>query len=102
MHSFLFGTDESLNCKDNIGVTAFTENENIKLAKSKGFKGIFATNTNPLIQHFDIRVFGYENMAEVQVNKYVDQKGNRPFQRASDLQTAVVMYKKFDVEDDLE
>lgn len=94
--SYMLGTDENLNAKDNIGVIAFMEQENIKLAKSKGFKGIFTTNTNPLTQHFGEIVLGYETLKEIPVNEHVDNTGRKPFEMAPDLQKVVMMYKSLE------
>lgn len=89
----MMGTAEQLNARDNIAVMAFMENEVVKMATNKGFKGIVTTNTNPLTQQFGETVFGYEKLYTANVSKYVDHNGNRPFADAPETQTAVVMYK---------
>lgn len=82
-----------MSSRDNIGVMYFMENEVLKMATNKGFKGILTTNTNPLTQQFGETVFGYEKLHTANVSKYVDHNGNRPFAEAPETQTAVVMYK---------
>lgn len=49
-HSFMMGTDLTLEAADNVEVITYMEQEVLKLGKSKGFDGIFTTNTNPLTQ----------------------------------------------------
>lgn len=89
----MMGTAEQLNARENIAVMAFMENEVVKMATNKGFKGIVTTNTNPLTQQFGETVFGYEKLYTANVSNYVDRNGNRPFAGAPETQTAVVMYK---------
>jgi hypothetical protein len=89
----MMGTAANLSARDNIGVMAFMESESIKLATTKGFKGIISTNTNPITQQFGESVFGYQTIAEFHMNKYTDRNGNRPFAKASDNQKVVIMHK---------
>lgn len=93
LHAFMMGTAENLNTKQNIGVMTFMESEVIKMAKEKGFKGIFANNTNPLTHQLCVNIFGFETLSEVQINKFTDQKGERPYKEASDAVKSVMMYK---------
>jgi hypothetical protein len=46
----MMATDPSLNYQQNVEVMQFMEAEVLKMAQSKGFAGIFTTNTNPLTQ----------------------------------------------------
>lgn len=89
----MLGTAENLEAKDNIGIIAYMENEIIKLASAKGFKGIFTTNTNALTQQFGETVNGYETLQEIVANQYVDQSGKKPFATAPALYKAIIMYK---------
>lgn len=91
--ALMMGTSEKLNTRQNIAVMAFMENEVIKLATTKGFKGIVTVNTNPLAQQFGETVFGYQTVSDIRVNKYVDRSGHRPFGMAPDTQKVLVMYK---------
>jgi len=50
LHSFMMATNPSLNYQQNVEVMDFMEAEVLKLAQSKGFAGIFTTNTSPLTQ----------------------------------------------------
>jgi hypothetical protein len=50
LHSFMMATHPSLNYQQNVEVMHFMEAEVLKMAHSKGFGGIFTTNTNPLTQ----------------------------------------------------
>lgn len=92
----MLGTALNLSASENIGVVSFMESESIKLAKEKGFKGMFSTNTNPLTQQFGAAVFGYETLAEYQINNYVDKNGNKPFKNAPDYQKIIVVYKSLE------
>lgn len=46
----MMGTEDSLNAEQNIQVVTCMENEILKIAKYKGFAGVFTTNTSPLTQ----------------------------------------------------
>jgi hypothetical protein len=46
----MMATHPSLNSQQNIKVINFMEAEVLRMAHSKGFAGIFTTNTNPLTQ----------------------------------------------------
>lgn len=50
LHSFMMATDPSLSYQQNVEVMQFMEAEVLSMAQSKGFAGIFTTNTNPLTQ----------------------------------------------------
>jgi hypothetical protein len=50
LHSFMMGTDKTLDASTNVQVITFMEQEVLQLGKVKGFQGIFTTNTNPLTQ----------------------------------------------------
>ena len=68
--------------------------ENIRVAKERGFTGIFTTNANRLTQHIS-RVLGYDLLERVQINQYEDENGTRPFAEAPDDLVTEVAYKKF-------
>lgn len=46
----MMGTDKTLDAATNVQVITYMEQEVLQLGKSKGFEGIFTTNTNPLTQ----------------------------------------------------
>jgi hypothetical protein len=46
----MMATDPSLSYQQNVEVMHFMEAEVLNMAQSKGFAGIFTTNTNPLTQ----------------------------------------------------
>lgn len=46
----MMATHESLNYQQNVEVIQFMEEEVMRLARSRGFAGIFTTNTSPLTQ----------------------------------------------------
>lgn len=50
LHSFMMGTDKSLDAATNVQVITYMEQEVLRLGKARGFQGIFTTNTNPLTQ----------------------------------------------------
>lgn len=98
--SLMMGTAETLDAKDNIGVIDFMEQEVIRHATAKGFKGVFATNTNPLTQQFGEVVHGYQVLSEIVANQYVDRSGKKPWEMAPDTQKAIIMYKHLDRTDE--
>lgn len=50
LHSFMMATHSSLTPKENVAVFQFMEEEVQRLAQTRGFAGIFTTNTSPLTQ----------------------------------------------------
>lgn len=46
----MMATHSSLTTKENVAVMKFLEDETLRLAKERGFDGIFTTNTSPLTQ----------------------------------------------------
>ena len=79
---------------ENVKVVLFLEQENIKHAKRKGFKGIFTTNANRLTQLIS-RSLEYEVVSSVHVNQYEDDQGRRPFASAPDDLVCEVAIKTF-------
>ena len=69
------------------------ETENIRVARERGFTGVFTTNANRLTQHIS-RLLDYEILSSVQVNQYEDESGTRPFAAAPDDLVTDVAYKK--------
>jgi hypothetical protein len=86
-HKFMHGTSGALSTRESIGVMAFLEEESVRIAKNHGFRGIFTTNTNPLSQQFSKKVYGYQTINEIQVNKF------KAFRNAPDYQTVTICYK---------
>lgn len=73
----------------------FLELENIRIAKERGFDGIFTTNANRLTQHIS-RILDYEILSVIQVNQYEDEAtGERPFADAPDDLITEVAWKRF-------
>ena len=70
------------------------EMENIRVAKNRGFEGIFTTNANRLTQHIS-RLLDYEILTSIQVNQYEDDNGDRPFAEADDDLVTEVAVKFF-------
>lgn len=48
MHSFMMATVKTSTPAENVALIQRMEIENMKLAKQRGFSGIFTTNTNEL------------------------------------------------------
>ncbi|XP_059470894.1 beta-alanyl-bioamine nonribosomal peptide synthetase ebony [Neocloeon triangulifer] len=94
VHSFMMGTEPALSAAENVDVIAFMEEEVLRLARRRSFKGIFTTNTSPLTQQLGSDIFGYEPLLEYQVNKFVAADGSMPFKEAPDWQMAVSCWKK--------
>lgn len=93
LHSFMMATDSSLTPRENVAVFQFMESENLKLAKDRGFAGIFTTNTSPLTQQLGNDVYKYQTMLDFQVNQYVASDGAKPFGLAPDSQRVIVHWK---------
>lgn len=86
-YKFTHGISENLNTRESVGLMAFLEEESVRIAKNHGFIGIFMTNTNPLTQQFARKVYGYETINEIQVNKF------KAFKNAPDYQRVTIAYK---------
>ncbi|KAF7285868.1 hypothetical protein GWI33_009545 [Rhynchophorus ferrugineus] len=93
LHSFMMGTHSSLTPRENVAIFQFMENEELKLAKTRGFAGIFTTNTSPLTQQLGSDVYKYKCMLNYQVNTYVSSDNTKPFGLAPDDQRAIVHWK---------
>nr|BAK55684.1 ebony [Drosophila melanogaster]BAK55685.1 ebony [Drosophila melanogaster]BAK55689.1 ebony [Drosophila melanogaster] len=93
LHSFMMGTAEKLNPRENIACMHFMEHEVLRVAREKQFAGIFTTNTSPLTQQL-ADVYHYKTLLNFQVNEYVHSDGSRPFGDAPDEQRAIVHWKE--------
>lgn len=89
----MMGTHESLSAQENVVAMTFMEVEVIRLAKQKSCCGILTTNTNALTQQLAEDVFGYEVLADAQINTFVI-KGKKPFGNAPDNNRAIIHWKK--------
>lgn len=89
----MMGTHHSLNAQENVVAMTFMEAEVIRLSKEKNCCGILTTNTNALTQQLARDVFGYETMADYQVNQFIID-GEKPFGRAPDDHRAIVQWKR--------
>jgi len=94
IYTSLLGTAKDLTTAENVEVAIFMEQENIRLGREKGFKGIFTTNANRLTQLI-ARSLDYEILATVHVNQYEDQNGARPFASAPDDLVTEIAIKRF-------
>lgn len=90
------GTSAQLNAQENIAVIQKMEEENISLAKRKGYEGVLSTNTSPLTQQLGSNFLGYRTLVDYQVNKYVSSDGSKPFLKAPDSQRVIVHWKDID------
>ncbi|XP_034255350.1 dimodular nonribosomal peptide synthase [Thrips palmi] len=93
LHGFMMATAASETARTNVLSMQFMEQELLRLARRRGFAGVFTTNTSPLTQQLGRDVFGYQTMLDYQVNQYVAADGSRPFGEAPDQQRAVVAWK---------
>ncbi|XP_065156085.1 beta-alanyl-bioamine nonribosomal peptide synthetase ebony isoform X2 [Atheta coriaria] len=94
LHSFMMGTDPGLSAKENVAVIQYMEDEVLKLAQKRRFKGIMTTNTSPLTQQLGSSVFGYKTLLDYQVNEYVAPDNTKPFGLAPASQRAIVHWKE--------
>lgn len=93
IHSFMMATAESSTPAENVVLIQLMEQETIKVAKARGFNGVFTTNTNELTRQMCDDVLNYQTLYECQVNKYVAPDGTRPFAKAPDSQVSAVTVK---------
>lgn len=94
LHTFMMGTDKTLTAAENVSAIQFMEEEALKLGRSRGFVGLFTTNTSPLTQQLGTDIFNYQVFCDYQVNKYVAPDGSRPFRKAPDSQKASCSWKE--------
>lgn len=92
-HTFMMGTHNQLNAAQNVIMMKLMEDECLRVAKRKGFAGIFTTNTSPLTQQLGSDIYNYEILLDYQVNKYVAPDGTKPFGKAPDDQRALCSWK---------
>ncbi|KAK3918710.1 Mycosubtilin synthase subunit C [Frankliniella fusca] len=93
LHSFMMATAASLSPRANVLAMQFMEQEVLRTARARGFRGVLTTNTSPLTQQLGRDVFGYQTLLDYQVNQYVAPDGSFPFGEAPDSQRAVVAWK---------
>ncbi|XP_026745827.1 uncharacterized protein LOC113507173 [Trichoplusia ni] len=96
LHSFMMATAESLSPRENVSAIRALENATMDIAKERGFKGVFTTNTSPLTQQLGTDVLGYQTLLDYQINQYVDPNGERTFGKAPDDMRAIVCWKPLD------
>ncbi|KAI5694275.1 hypothetical protein M8J75_013963 [Diaphorina citri] len=94
LHSFMMGTEKSLNGKENVQIITAMEEEILRIAKDRQFHGILTTNTNPLTQQLGVDVFNYQVLLDYPVNQFVASDGTKPFGQADNSQRAIVCWKK--------
>ena len=92
-HTFMMGTNNQLTPAENVIIMKIMEDECLRLAKSRGFAGIFTTNTSPLTQQLGTDIYNYQVLLDYQVNKYVAPDGTKPFGKAPDDQRAICSWK---------
>ncbi|XP_068234684.1 beta-alanyl-bioamine nonribosomal peptide synthetase ebony [Palaemon carinicauda] len=93
IHSFMMGTLLELGPAENVELIQIMEEENLRLATSKGFKAVFTTNTSDLTQQVCDDLLSYEVLGTTQVNTWVAPDGTRPFAPAPNSQRAVTTVK---------
>lgn len=94
LHGFMMGTHKKLDAKENIEVMQFMEEEEVRLARRRGFESIFTSNSSPLTQQLGSDVFDYEVLLDYQVNKFVAEDGSKPFGSAPDTQRVSCSLKR--------
>merc|ERR1712141_84081 len=94
IYTSLLGTSAKLSPAENVKIILLMEMENIRIAKKRGFEGIFTTNANRLTQHVS-RMLDYQILRTIQVNQYEDDNGHRPFQGAPDDLVSEIAVKFF-------
>ncbi|CAG0883574.1 unnamed protein product [Cyprideis torosa] len=92
IHSFMMGTLLSLSDQENTALMYAMELECLEVARRKGFKAIFTTNSSANTQQI-AEVLGYQVLGDFQLNRYVHHDGTRPFAEADDSQRLVCTVK---------
>lgn len=93
LHSFMMATAAHLSTQDNVSAIRALEHATIRLARDRGFAGVFTTNTSPLTQQLGTDVLGFKTLLDFQINTYVDANGEKPFGKAADDMRAIVCWK---------
>nr|XP_053634702.1 uncharacterized protein LOC128690171 [Cherax quadricarinatus] len=93
LHAFVMGTLYNLTPLENVNLIQKMEKENLKLAREKGFKAVFTTNTSSLTQQICEDILRYHVLHNYQVNLYVAPDGSKPFGAAPASQHAVTAVK---------
>ncbi|KAK6633058.1 hypothetical protein RUM43_012801 [Polyplax serrata] len=94
LHSFMMGSRTNLCPQVTIEVFFYMEEQVLNMARTKGFQGIFTSNTNALTQQLGCDVNNYEALLDYQVNQFVAENGTKPFASAPDSQRTIVSWKK--------
>ncbi|XP_063607834.1 beta-alanyl-bioamine nonribosomal peptide synthetase ebony-like [Penaeus indicus] len=93
IHSFMMGTLLELGPVENVVLIQIMEKENLTLAKKRGYKAVFTTNTSGLTQQVCDDLLSYKVLADYQVNLWVAPDGTKPFKDAPNTQRAVTTVK---------
>ncbi|XP_046591136.1 plipastatin synthase subunit B [Neodiprion lecontei] len=92
-HSFMMGTNSRLTSAENVALVRVMEEHVFRVARQKGFDGVFATNTSPLTQQLVTGIYNCDVLMDYQVNKYVASDGSTPFGEAPDSQRVLCSWK---------
>ncbi|XP_046609985.1 dimodular nonribosomal peptide synthase-like [Neodiprion virginianus] len=92
-HSFMIGTNSRLTSAENVALVRVMEDHVFRVARQKGFDGVFATNTSPLTQQLVTGIYNCDVLMDYQVNKYVASDGSTPFGEAPDSQRVLCSWK---------
>uniref|UniRef100_A0A1B6MA14 Carrier domain-containing protein n=1 Tax=Graphocephala atropunctata TaxID=36148 RepID=A0A1B6MA14_9HEMI len=94
VHAFMMGTERTLSAGENVAAMQAMEEEVLAIARTRGYAGIFTTNTSPLTKQLGTDVFDYKVMCEYQANKYMAPDGSKPFYRAPDSLRVACSWKE--------
>lgn len=93
-HNVVMATSGKLTPQQNIEAIQKMEEENVDVARQKGFIGILSTNTSLLTQQLGNSIYGYRTLVDYQINEYIDHRdGSRPFGNAPNSQRVLVHWK---------
>lgn len=93
MENSFIATHENLSPQENIALVTFIENETVRLAKERKFFGIYTHNTNALTQQLAQSVFNYETLIDFQINQFVINNVQRPFDIVPDSIRWMIQWK---------
>lgn len=75
-----------------MAVALFIENEIINKARENNFTGVISTNTSLMEEHIRENIYGFKKLCDYPANKFISQKGEKPFINAPDNLRGSIYY----------
>ncbi|CAH1777624.1 unnamed protein product [Owenia fusiformis] len=90
-YSFIFGTKDALDHRENLAVTHLVSRSTEKFAKAKNCVGLTVIDTSPVTGALDDE-YGYTALGSFQLNTF-DLEGRKPFAECEDFHEMKFFYK---------